>query len=218
LWSLGSGEVMRRLPGCTATVSGLRFSPDGKRLYSTSWDNHLRAWYVPGGSLQSATAAPHALTSLAVSLDGKRIATGTDHGELLLWDSASGQLEGTFAPRGISTQVEGVTFRPSGRQLLANQIGEDGNAVLWDLERAAIRHTFEGHEGGTYMVVLSPDGRLAATGGQRDHRVRLWDVETGEEVDRVEGFQSPVRGLAFSPDGLSLLAGGRAGRIKYIPV
>ena len=64
------------------------------------------------------------------------------------------------------------------------------------------------------MAVVSPDGRLVATGGEHEHCVRLWDVETGEELDRVEGFQCPFRGLAFSPDGLSLVAGGRRGRTK----
>jgi hypothetical protein len=218
VWDLRTGEVIGRLSGCTDTISGLRFSPDGKRLYVTCWDKHLRSWQVLDGSLQFASSASQALTSLDVSLDGEQIATGTDHGEVLLWNSRSGRSERTLAPQDSRGTVEGVAFLPSGRQLLANHLKDGGNAVLWDLERTAIQRTFRGHKGGTYMAVVSPDGRLVAAGGEHDHRVRLWDVETGEEVDRVEGFEGPVRALAFSPDGLSLLAGGKGGRIKYFPV
>ena len=50
-------------------------------------------------------------------------------------------------------------------------------------------------------VVLSPDGKLVASGGEA---LRLWDVQTGEEV---ESFDIDVYSLAFSPDGTCVAAG-----------
>ena len=50
-------------------------------------------------------------------------------------------------------------------------------------------------------VVLSPDGKLVASGGQV---LRLWNVQTGEEF---ESFDIDVYSLAFSPDGTCIAAG-----------
>jgi WD40 repeat protein len=56
-------------------------------------------------------------------------------------------------------------------------------------------------------VALSPDGRLALSGGgEQDPTVRLWDVETKSEVHRFSGHSSVVLSVAFSPDGRRALS------------
>jgi WD40 repeat protein len=55
-------------------------------------------------------------------------------------------------------------------------------------------------------AVLSPDARLALTGGD-DGTARLWDVATGEQIRSFKGHASRVNSVAFSPDGRSVLTG-----------
>jgi hypothetical protein len=58
-----------------------------------------------------------------------------------------------------------------------------------------------------FSVALSPDGRLALSGGQ-DGTVQLWETTTGKDLASFP-HKEQVRGVAFSPDGkLALSAHG----------
>src|SRR5205823_5752899 len=62
------------------------------------------------------------------------------------------------------------------------------------------------HDGPIYCAAFSPDGRLAATGGE-DNTVRLWDVAAGRPFGSPLEHHASVRSLAFSPDGRTLVSG-----------
>jgi WD40 repeat protein len=53
LWDVASKQRMARLTHHTATVRGLAFSKDSKRLYSTSWGGDVWAWKFEPDNFQS---------------------------------------------------------------------------------------------------------------------------------------------------------------------
>jgi WD40 repeat protein len=60
-------------------------------------------------------------------------------------------------------------------------------------------------------LVLSPDGKLLASGGRSKPRVcdlKLWDATSGKELATLEGGSNPLSALTFSPDGKLLASGG----------
>src|SRR5262249_22091346 len=70
------------------------------------------------------------VTSVAVSSDGKHIASASGDGTVKLWDAVTGQEIRTL--RGHAGEVTNVTFSPDGR-LLASA-GADGTVRLWRID------------------------------------------------------------------------------------
>jgi hypothetical protein len=67
--------------------------------------------------------------------------------------------------------------------------------------------TFTGHGRVVQSAALSPDGRLAVSGGD-DDELRVWDVATGQTLRLLKGHTNQVWSVAFSPDGKYILSGG----------
>lgn len=64
-----------------------------------------------------------------------------------------------------------------------------------------------------HAVVVSPDGRLVASGGD-DREVRLWELGADRERSVLADHAGAVSALAFSPDGKLLAVGSRTGAIR----
>jgi hypothetical protein len=65
-------------------------------------------------------------------------------------------------------------------------------------------------------VALSPDGRLALSGGH-DRKVRLWDLATGLMLGPPASGDSRVVSVAFGPENRCLIARADEARIVQMP-
>lgn len=144
--------------------------------------------------------------------------SGTD-GLFKVWDVVSGeelQSITVFENPGD----EGVTtmaIRPDGKFVALSV--ESGDVVVVDTTSWKISRTIHAHQGVTWGLAYSPDGKLLATGSS-DHTVKLWNADTGELIVKwgVEGCTSAdcgtnihhgwINSVAFSPDGKWLVSGG----------
>jgi WD40 repeat protein len=168
--------------------------------------------------------ASQEVNCLALSPDGKTLATGEWDKSLRLWDAASGKelavLRESAAQDDRVPRVCSVAFSPDGKTLAA---GEDrGGAVqLWDLETRRVRGTLAGSRSGIAVVALSPDGKTLAAGYQMgpggESETRLWEPATGKQADRVV-HKGQVICLGFSPDGGRLAQGYIYGADGYLKV
>jgi hypothetical protein len=68
-----------------------------------------------------------------------------------------------------------------------------------------VESAFEGHTDAVRSLALSPDGKLALSGGQ-DQTLRLWDIATGRLLRTFEGHDAAINSVAFSPDGTRILS------------
>lgn len=190
-----------------------------RQLAAAAWraspTNEARDALVNAQIDQQHAIAAHvnAVTGLAFSPDGTRLASSSEDGTLRLWWTATGRPVG--APlRGHKGSVNAVAFSPDGTRLAS--AGEDGTIRLWDPVRGVpVGAPMRGHTGPVMSVAFQPGGDLLASAGSDDGTVRLWNPRTGmQRGDPLPGNNSVVRTVRFSPDGTRLVSGGDDGSIR----
>jgi hypothetical protein len=123
----------RRLWRAPVAVTALAFLPDGRTLAAAHADGAVRLWDVAKGSEQGRADGHDKRNdlSLAVSHDGKRLAVGSGT-VLWVWDVSD-----VKAPKELhriashSSDIQAVSFAPSGYRLLSACGPRDAMLRLW---------------------------------------------------------------------------------------
>ena len=156
----------------------------------------------------SPIAAGDALV-IALSPDGKRLATGQRDGTIELFDTKNGsRIEPSLL--GHTGGIWDLEFGPNGRWLAS--AGADGVIRLWDLDSR--QSTKLGEIDDVVMgICFSPSGAtLASANG--DGTVRLWDVARGTPMGEPLAKRTlAFKVIEFTPDGQGLVAGNNDGNI-----
>jgi WD40 repeat protein len=162
-----TGQVRRLGKGGAWCVEYAEFEPVKDRLLLHRCDKSLVI--LDGGQITELQTGGYAAGHVAVSPDGRRIASGLGDRTVRLWDAETGHLLDIL--RGHSDLVLDVAFSPDGHDLASASY--DKTIRIWDL--ATKRHrVLRGHDaavlrlawrGPDHVVTASPDGTI-----------RLWDV------------------------------------------
>ncbi len=143
------------------------------------------------------------ITAMGRSADGQRLATAR-FGSVTVADANGKKL---LQLKDLPGKIHSIEFAPNQKDRLVTASGVaglKGVATLWDGGKA-VRAFGEGyHRDVLYDAVLSPDGKLLATGGY-DRKIAIWDVATGDRLRTIEIHNGAIFDLDFSPDG-SVLA------------
>jgi U4/U6 small nuclear ribonucleoprotein PRP4 len=150
-----------------------------------------------------------ALSSCALSPDGKDVAITDWTGQCKVWDLANCRLQRTLI--GHTERAHHVIYHHELRasDSTAMQLASCGadNAVrLWSAASDQPLAVLDGHTQRVNRVALHPSGRyLAST--SHDETWRLWDIETGKELLVQDGHVSPVYAVAMQGDGAVVVTG-----------
>lgn len=152
-------------------------------------------------TLMDVAADPNCVTTIAITPDGKRIATSGCDGLIKLWDSQKGtQLSQLVGHVG---QVNAITISSDG-QFLASA-GRDRTLRVWDLNTGSNR-ILEQDRQYIHGLSFSPDARVLAAGGQNRTLV-FWNVATGELMRSAAAQAAEISCVAYSPDGKLVACG-----------
>lgn len=143
------------------------------------------------------------LNSLAISPDGRLLASAGDDWVVQVWELASGRVLHTLSAH--TAAVFGLAFSPDGKLLASGS--RDGTIALWDVQRGSELRAIHGYARSPSRIQFSPDSRTIAAGVEGG-LVKLWDVATGNVAEALSGHTGVVRCVAFSPNGKLLASGG----------
>lgn len=214
-WETKSGKLLRavKLPDWPNAIA---FTPTGKVVAGCA-DGLVQLLDWNTGAIKRTINTEYSVLSLAVSADGRYLATGIP---IKLWNLESGQVVGAFRGAGHY----GLTFAPLGEYLASAEYS--GGARVWSVPTGELRQTLRmnvekkmlGPSGyGPVLlnmpasaVAFSRDGTWLATGGT-DSAVQLWKVPSdavapaNQTAARIfTGHTMTVTGVSLSPHGRRL--------------
>ncbi|KAF6742254.1 hypothetical protein DFP72DRAFT_1179432 [Ephemerocybe angulata] len=140
--------------------------------------------------------------AVAVSGDGRVIASGAYDGLVRLWDASTGMALSVL--KGHSSRVNSVAFSPDGTRIVSGSCGK--KVRVWDASTGMALSVLEGHRESVNSVAYSQDGTRIVSGSV-DGTVRVWDTSTGMALSVLEGHTFSVNSVAFSRDGTRIVSG-----------
>jgi WD40 repeat protein len=183
LWD-NSGKLLARFKGHSDRVTSAVFSPDTKKIISTSIDKTARIWDLSGKQLALLAINNNDLGNLSFSADGKWILTGYNTTQLR---SASGQLVATVEGKNSGWSSDGKYFIT---------LPEKKNPILRNYAGKKIAE-LKGHKDVNIGTAFNPDGQSIVT---TDGNIfRIWD-KTGKKLSEFKASNNIYK-PTFSPDG-----------------
>ncbi len=145
-----------------------------------------------------------AVNAVALSADGKFLATGAADKQVHVWELATGKEIGAFPE--LKQPVLAVAFTPDGKTLVSG--GADKMLHFWQLDPIKDTKQVGVEKGSIDAIAISADGRTLAFGGG-DKIIRLWDVANHKALLNLTNHEGVITSLAFAPNGKLLVSGSR---------
>jgi class 3 adenylate cyclase/WD40 repeat protein/GTPase SAR1 family protein len=163
----------------------------------------LLLWEIETGKLLHHSAEHLNIITLAVSPDGRRLASTSYGDNVCVWNAADFRVERRFP----ATYSCALSWSPDSRIVAATR---KNSIVLWDAESGRAMHVLEGHTVNPRAVAFSSDGKLfASRAGEHgamkneriDNKVMIWSTPAWDlhaVIEETAGWYL-FTGLAFEP-------------------
>jgi len=210
-----SGVVSTTLGSEYGRLYGLAWSPDSSKLFASEGPRKrdgigkIQAWDVAESkalfSLTDKKISTH--YGLAITSDGKTLASTASRGRVYLWNLAEKKL--IRAIPADERSVRGMTFSPDGKKLAT--CGEEKIVKIWSVDTGKPLFGLQKHEDEVYRVSFSPDGTKLASAGRHGY-LGVWDLATGKSI---AWYRAPNWQIRWMKDSKTLAAASKSGVYFY---
>lgn len=141
------------------------------------------------------------VSTVAVSRDGKTIASGSDDKTVKLWQDEGKEIR---TLNGHSDWVYAVAISPDEETLVSGS--KDNTVKVWNLKNGKQLFNLIGHKRLINSVAISPDNQNIASSSY-DNTIKIWNLKTGKLLRTLTGHSAPVLSVTFSPNNRTLVSG-----------
>ncbi|MBY0459910.1 MAG: WD40 repeat domain-containing protein, partial [Gemmataceae bacterium] len=199
-------------------IAGVAFSPDSGSVFTAGEDGKARltAGPNPDGTgatntatkLREFTGHDKGITGLALTADGKVMATSGVDKTVRVWDVVGNRQLRSF--QGHMDEATAVAVRADGRQVASGS--KDGAIRVWDLNATDDHRALLDAKESLWAVAVSPDGKRVAAGGA-DKKIRVYDPDTGKLEATLDAGAAMTSLCFLSNDRLAAAGGDKAVRV-----
>lgn len=162
---------------------------------------NLLAWFnqsMGATPIQIYQGANTQLLTLAISPDGKTLATAGENGSIILFDVKTGKLIKRLQKH--TKNIQALVFHSD----FLISAGDDQQIIFWSLSTAKPKKIWKA-PAEVNALAISPNGDILASGGE-DNNITLWNINTGQILTSLKGHKQAIstNGLAFASNGYVL--------------
>ncbi len=190
-------------------VLSVAWSPDSKRIASSSTDNTVQIWNADGSG-QPFTYNRHSakVLSVAWSPDGKRIASGSADKTVQVWNVDGSRKPYTYI--GHDNEVLSVAWSSDNKRIASGSA--DNTVQIWNADGSGQRFTYRRHFNMVLSVAWLPDGKRIASVAA-DKTVQIWNAD-GSRQPLISYPSFYARSVVWSPDGARIAAFSNARDVR----
>jgi WD domain, G-beta repeat/Planctomycete cytochrome C len=225
VWDIASAKLEKRIWTRAERAYGMAFLPDGKLIVAggrPGQEGDVRVYNLAGNSkmtdgvaildgvndksvlIKELLETDDSVYGVAVSPDGKNIASGGCDRIVRIWDVSAGldQVKLTDSIENHADWVLALSFSPDGKHIAT--ASRDKTAKVWDIAAKESVLTFPDHQEPVFGVAISLDGKSGISAAQ-DKNVRWWQAtdagkNIGKQIRAGGGHAKAVFRLAYYPD------------------
>ena len=194
IWDAKTGQQVGKPLKQPYEVSNVFFSPDGRYIITTLYDNTARILDAKTGQQVGESLVGHTdyISSATFSPDGRYIATASWDKTVRVWDAKTGRQIGNTL-EGHTERVLSASFSPDGRYIVSSS--GDNTIRIWDTKTGRQVETLncEYH----ITAIFSPDGRHIMSVDPIG-TLKIWDFPPLQEL--IDSTRERFKNRPLTPE------------------